>query len=224
MNRIIFAMKIMNENEALSIAEKLSGKVWGFKLNSMLFGNLSLIKKLKQFGNVMADAKVYEIPEDMENSVRVLVDAGADIVTVHCSPLWKAPDYLVDKVVGVTILTSFDDEKCSSVYGRTVNEQIYWMVEQVFNLNYKMIVCSALDLRSLELRKLIRKTGIKPICPSIRLSDQIIHGDDQVRKATPSEAINFGAELIVVGRPILQASDPISVVDKINMEINDGLL
>ena len=225
MSRIIFAMKTMPEDKALDIAKQLSGKVWGFKLNTMLFGNLGLIKKLKEFGNVMADAKVFEIPEDMENSVRLLINAGADIVTVHCAPLWEAPSDLIDKVVGVTVLTSFDDHKTRLIFGCDIPTEIYIMMSKTAELGYRWHVCSASDLREDRAKSIIKRYGTKPICPSIRLSDQEIIGDDQnqSRKASPSEAMILGAELIVVGRPILRAEDPIAVVDRINYEVNQGL-
>lgn len=186
----------------------------------MLYGDLSIIRELKEYGNVMADPKIYEIPDDMEHGVRRILDAGADIVTVHCSPLWEPPMDLTDRVVGVTVLTSFDNQKCREVYGTTPSLKVSWFMKKLVPFGYQYFVCSAADLRSAAVNGLVKAGKIKPICPSIRLSDQIIEGDDQAlsRKVTPAQAIACGAELIVVGRPIQTAEDPLAVVDRINSE------
>lgn len=223
MKKIIIALKTMSPDEAVDWAKMLSGKVWGFKLNTMLFGDLSLIKRMKSYGNVMADAKVFEIPDDMENSVIHLVNAGADIVTVHCSALWTPPTYIVDKVVGVTVLTSFDNAKSRSVYGTVPSAKVGWFMQQLVPVGYKYFVCSALDLRSKKVKGMVQAKQILPICPSIRLRDQEIALDDQARKMTPGDAVRCGAHLIVVGRPITQADDPVAVVDQINEEIYAAL-
>jgi orotidine-5'-phosphate decarboxylase len=223
-SRIIVALKVMSPGEALKWAKLLSGKVWGFKLNTMLFQGMELINDLKEFGHVMADAKVFEIPDDMDNSVRFLLNAGADFVTVHMAADWQPPADLADKVAGVTVLTSFDDAKCARVFGH--NKSIFQVedfVSRAIDLRYKKIVCSAADLRNESINTMIKNAKIAAICPSIRMEGSVVKGDDQVRKATPCEAVKLGTRFLVVGRPIFQASDPIAVVDTINYEVDKGL-
>jgi orotidine-5'-phosphate decarboxylase len=219
-SKIIEALKTMSPDAAVDWAKMLSGKVWGFKLNTMLYNDLSLIKHLKEYGNVMADAKVYEIPDDMANSVKHLVNAGADIVTVHCTPMWIPKEVcLFEKIVGVTILTSFSLENCRAVYGTVPSAKVAWFMKKLSPVGYKYFVCSAADLRAKRVAGLVKAGKVFPICPSIRMPEQIVKGDDQVRTATPQEAEKLGVHLIVVGRPISQADDPIAVVDKINSEM-----
>ena len=224
MNRIIVALKTMKADEAVEWAKMLAGKVWGFKFNTMLYGDLSFIKRVKEYGNIMADAKVYEIPQDMENSVYHLVKAGADIVTVHCSALWTPPPYLQDKVVGVTVLTSFDNAKSRAVYGTVPSAKVGWFMKQLQPVGYKYFVCSALDLRSKKVAGMVKAGQILSICPSIRVAEPDIEGGVHSRKMTPGDAVRAGAHLIVVGRPILQADDPISIVDIINKQISEATI
>ena len=221
MNRIMVALKDMPVEDALKWAELFQGKVWGFKLNTMLYRGVELINKMKKFGNVMADAKVFEIPDDMENTVRYLINAGADLVTVHLTADWKPPKDLIDKVVGVTILTSFDDEMVDRVYGYgSAIEGVEQMIRNAVDYGYKNIVCSAADLGSWTIRNIISESKLNVICPSIRMADVVVKNDDQKRTATPREAVDLGANILVIGRPIMNAEDPIKIINKINAEVN----
>lgn len=223
MSRIIVALKDKTPGEAIDWARTLEGKIWGVKLNDILRNDLSFIQDIKQYCNVMADPKVFEIPEDMEIQVRKLVEAGSDIVTVHLSAFWTPPEDIVDKVVGVTVLTSFDDEKCLRVYGiANVTSKVNNFIIDAAELGYKWVVCSAADLRDISIKYCIQLNDLKVICPSIRMSDVQVVGDDQVRTATPTEAIKLGANFLVIGRPILQADDPVEMVDRINEEIRNA--
>jgi len=222
MNKIMVALKDMPVEEALKWAELFQGKVWGFKLNTMLYRGVDpLINKMKKFGNVMADAKVFEIPDDMENTVRYLVSAGADLVTVHLTADWKPPKDLVDKVVGVTILTSFNDEMAYRVYGyENTSDGVAQTLRRAFDYGYKNVVCSAFDLRVNRIKKIISKAKFNVICPSIRMADVVVKNDDQKRTATPREAVDLGANILVIGRPIMNAEDPVSIINRINAETN----
>ena len=84
-HKIIVALDGISEKEALRMAKILKGRVWGFKVNDLLFEDGRIIAKLKKFGNVFADAKLHDIPNTVGNSVARLSRAGADMITVHGS-------------------------------------------------------------------------------------------------------------------------------------------
>lgn len=226
MNRIIVGFKNLTPNEAIVWAKRFRGKVHGFKLNDMLFNELSLINDLNEYGSVMADPKLFDVPEDMENSFRRISDAGAEIITVHLAAGWRTPPDLLHKVCGVTVLTSFDDIKCNETYNASVLFQLKKFVRSAAVMSYPYIVCSAQDLKIYFVQDQIKAYNIKPICPSIRFRDSQIANDYQSdkRKATPSEAIRLGAHYIVVSSPVFKSSDPVGVLDKINEEIDNFLL
>lgn len=90
---LIIALDGITSKEALEIARKLKGRVWGFKIGDLLYQDNSLIQKLKKFGHVFVDVKLYDIPNTVANSVKRLSRAGADMITVHASggiPMMKA--------------------------------------------------------------------------------------------------------------------------------------
>lgn len=220
MARIIVALQNMSDDDIMFYARELRGKIWGVKLNDRLKGDLKIFDDIKAYGHkIMADAKIFEIDNDTENIFRRLIKHGADIVTVHMSADWVVPQDLRENAVGVTVLTNFDDARCKKIYNAEVSVRIYGFVDAAINYGYKYIVCSAKDLRDKAINHFIKVGNLLPICPSIRLSNAIVSNDDQKRTATPTEAIEWGAELLVIGRPIIKASDPIAVVDEINGEI-----
>ena len=79
-------------------------------------------------------------------------------------------------------------------------------------LHCEYLVCSAQDL------KLIHALDIKKICPGIR-PRWYLQDDDQERTATPAEAIKNGADLLVIGRPLLKSDDIVGAVQRTNAEI-----
>src|SRR3989338_11221623 len=84
-NRIIIALDKISIKESLKIARDVTGLVWGFKINDLLFEDMKIIPWLKKFGRVFADVKLYDIPNTVSNSVKKLSAQGANIITVHTS-------------------------------------------------------------------------------------------------------------------------------------------
>ena len=94
-----------------SLSEAMAkGMIWGIKVSDMLYSNdvvkiVSLLRNEYKL-NVMADVKLHDIPSTMENCISKLVDAGADIVTIHCSSNFRPKNAgLLKYIAGVTILT-----------------------------------------------------------------------------------------------------------------------
>lgn len=206
-NKIIIALDGMSSAEALRFAKKLKGSVWGFKVNDLLFSDSNIIRKLKNFGKVFADAKLYDIPNTVANSVKKLRDAGADIITVHASggvEMMKFAKKNVgkSKIIAVTVLTSQNKN----------SKEVAKLTQDAIKAGVDGIVCSGTDLEiiknisgSVKLLKIV--PGIRPIWYKSK--------DDQKRKVTPVEAIKLGADYLVIGRPITFAKDPVKAVLKL---------
>ena len=204
MSQIIVALDGMSEKKSLSLAEKLSGLVWGFKVNDLLFEDPRIIKKLKKFGNIFADAKLHDIPNTVSNSVSRLALLGADIITVHASggrEMMRAAKKAAgkSKIIAVTVLTSVTGNQ---------KKIVLKLAHEAQAAKLDGIVCSAQEVRYISARML-------KIVPGIRLKPSVSK-DDQKRTATPTEALKAGASLLVVGRPITQAKDPIKIIKEIN--------
>jgi orotidine-5'-phosphate decarboxylase len=219
MSKIIISLDNLSKEYALQIAQNTEGLVWGFKVNDLLLKyGATIIYELKNYGNVMADPKLFDIPNTIDNSIESLLTAGADIITVHCSANYQSDKYS-DSIAGITVLTSFDAEDCMDVYCKSVPETVRGLTRLAARSNYGYLVCSAKDLAYFKAGGgPIGIESIKKICPGIRPS-WYTKKDDQKRIVTPARAIELGADLLVIGRPITHVEDYVDVIRKINSEI-----
>ena len=118
------------------------------------------------------------------------------------------------KVFGVTALTSLSDDETDEIFQRTSSEQVNAMLDLAESAGIDGIVCSPHEL------KLVKKRGtLLSITPGIRLQDS---NDDQKRVMTPKEAINLGADYLVIGRPITQSDDILETLEGIFNKINNS--
>jgi orotidine-5'-phosphate decarboxylase len=165
----------------------------------------------------MLDFKLYDIPSAMTETLALHTAAGADITTVHCTSGYEpaAHGLAADRIAGVTILTSMRAEDFRRYYrGESPQQMVRQMAVEAVS-RYAYLVCSAADLAA------VRTLAIKKVCPGIR--PLWYRGtDDQRRTATPAEAIRGGADLLVVGRPLLGADDVAGAIAATNEEIENA--
>ncbi|HVZ10854.1 MAG TPA: orotidine-5'-phosphate decarboxylase [Candidatus Paceibacterota bacterium] len=208
-DNVIVALDGMTETEALKFAKLLAGKIWGFKINDLLFSDIDLIRKLKPYGRVFADAKLHDIPNTVANGVRRLAEAGADIITVHASggiEMMKAAcrNSKPAKIVAVTVLTSAPD-----------NKKVTQLVRDAAAAGVGGIVCSGRDLAIIQ--QIPAARSLLKVVPGVR-PDGYAKKDDQKRIVTPAYARASGADFIVIGRPIIAASDPEAALAALDWE------
>jgi len=211
-NRIIVSLDGISKRDATTIAYKVQDHVWGFKVNDLIIDHgTQIISVLKRFGNVMADIKLFDIPNTMNNGINAALCAGADIITVHCAANYRSKH--AAKLAGITILTSVDNEQCLSIFGKSVDNAVGGFASFAAEAGYGYIVCSAHEATMLQIYP------FKKICPGIR---PLWYGkvDDQKRVMTPKMAIDAGADFLVVGRAITKSDDCLSAVKRINDEIS----
>ena len=192
---IIVALDGLTKNEALQTAQDTSGKVWGVKIHELLIREgFGIIPELKKFGNVFVDLKFHDIPATVEKEVVAVIEHGADLITVHSSGGTEMLEAAVsaggDKVVAITVLTSQKD-------GGSVLE----LAERAYNAGVKNVVCSAHEARAVH----NLAPDITIVTPGIRPENADVQ--DQKRIATPQWALEEGANLLVIGRPITKAPD-----------------
>lgn len=203
-NNIIVALDGLSEQEALAIAKQLSGKVWGFKINDLLYSGI--LQKLARHGRVFADAKLHDIPNTVGNSVRRLSKLGARMISVHASGGRDMIRAAVrargkSKIVAVTVLTSRHKS----------DDEFKVLVRSAHAAGAQGIVCSAYELP-------LRRPGkLFTVVPGIRPT-WYRKKDDQRRTVTPAVALAAGADYLVVGRPITRTRDPLHALHRI---IND---
>lgn len=207
MSNIIVALDNMRFEAAERLAQRLAGKVWGFKVNDLLYCSQYWSPRLNRYGKLMFDPKLYDIPNTVKNCMGHFVACGADFVTVHASGgpavLRAAVEAAGDKtkIVAVTALTSYTDEDLLNIYGSSRQELVGKLALVAENCGCHGLVCATGDLEWVKERKLFK------ICPGIR--KEKLAGDDQVHTG-----LGAGADYIVVGRPITQAEDPLKAVEE----------
>lgn len=202
--KIIIALDGITEKEAVRFAKLFSGMVWGFKVNDLLFDDINIIRKLKKFGRVFADAKLHDIPNTVANSVTRLSRAGADMITVHASGginMMKAAKRNAgrSKILAVTVLTS---EKARPAI-------VLQRVREAVEAGADGVVCSGRDLTLIGRVRGAR--NLLKIVPGIR-PEWYNRKDEQKRSVTFKEAISGGADFAVIGRPIIKSRDPLKVL------------
>ena len=221
-NPIIVALDAMTEADALSTAKHLSGYVWGFKVNDLLIDcGLSIVSKLKAYGNVFADPKLHDIPNTVVNGVRKLDDAGADLITLHASGGLKMIQAGVAaaknaKVIAVTLLTSMSEADSMHVYQRNPAAAVLHFAKLTADAGAAGIVCSPKELALLLEQPEFSK--LEKVVPGVR-PEWYGKADDQTRTDTPKAALTAGATYLVIGRPIIQHRDPVEAAELILKEL-----
>jgi orotidine-5'-phosphate decarboxylase len=231
MDQLLVALDVDSGARALQLADQLRGVAGGFKIGKRLFTleGPSIVRALVERGDrVFLDLKFHDIPNTVAQAVAAATSLGVWMVNVHASGGRKmmreaaaAARETAERegrpkplVIGVTVLTSMDAESLQEV-GVTVP-----LMEQVVNLA-RLAKDAGLDgvVASPQETRLIRDAcgaDFAIVTPGIRGGGAAVSGkDDQARTMTAGEAIAAGATYIVVGRPIIAATDPRSAAEAI---------
>ena len=226
-DRLIVALDFSSQKKAKELVNILGSDVSFYKIGYELFygGNgLELGKELIKSGKkVFFDLKLLDIENSVEKAVKAIAKTGASFLTVHAYPKTmgaaaRATSGTSLKILGVTVLTSLDDEDMMNAgYDRDVASLVGLRAYQASLAKIGGIVCSAQEAAMV--RKLIgEKMAI--VTPGIRPSGAKMN--DQKRAMSPSEALENGASHIVVGRPITNAPDPKKAAKEIIDEMQNG--
>ena len=206
---IIVAIDEINLNKAVRIIDQLDPKKCMVKIGSVTFNSIGheiIYYAVEQGFKIFLDLKLHDIPNTVKKSIQGLASLPIKMLTIHTSGgkdmMMAAMEATSDtpiKVFGVTALTSLSDDEIDEIFQRTSSEQVNAMLDLAESAGIDGIVCSPHEL------KLVKKRGtLLSITPGIRLQDS---NDDQKRVMTPKEAINLGADFLVIGRPITEAEN-----------------
>lgn len=225
-DKIIVALDGMSFSEACAMAAQCSSRVWGFKVEGLLSapeGAYQVIKSLKEYGRVFADAKTHRIPRMAAEEVGRLASYGADIVSVHasggdemltaCVNAYKARTPRERPglgVVAICLLTSIEGDEAYRTYGKFTELGCFeHFVPRAERAKAYGFVLSGQELKPLK----GKFAKLKRITAGHRLPGE--PHDDQKRVTTPAEAHTAGADLIVIGHSITQAENPVTKLDEI---------
>ncbi len=225
-SRLIVALDLPDLASALRMARRGRGVAETVKIGSALFTaeGPEAIRRLRALGfEVFLDLKFHDIPSTVAKSCRAAVAHRVRMLTVHASGqsemLAAAAEGVREEaakrgvprplVVGVTVLTSVEAEGAARL--------ALALAAAAKRAGLDGVVASAHEVSAIR-RRLGKTFGI--VCPGIRLGAG--HREDQRRVASPREAIARGADWLVVGRPITEATDPRGSAQAILKDIEEA--
>ncbi|MCP5244018.1 MAG: orotidine-5'-phosphate decarboxylase [Burkholderiales bacterium] len=225
--RIIVALDFSNATQALNLTAQLDPQLCRLKIGKELFtaAGPSLVEQLIRDGfDVFLDLKFHDIPNTVAGACKVAASMGVWMMNVHAlggkKMLLAAREAVppgTAKLIAVTLLTSMGRDDLDDIGLHEEPEQIVQRLALLTeNCGLDGVVCSALEAASL--RQLV-SSGFNLVTPGIRLGDN--RHDDQKRVTTPSLAIKSGADYLVIGRPVTQAHDPLSILRQLNQTVQN---
>jgi orotidine-5'-phosphate decarboxylase len=227
-NPVFVALDTPDLNKALALASALRPYVGGLKVGFEFLTALgpAAVREIVATGvPVFADTKFHDIPNTVGAAAREVARLGAAVFNVHASggtAMMRAAAEEARavnpkvKIIAVTVLTSLDDSDLEAVGQRgPATDQVVRLAALAKESGLDGVVCSSLEIA------LIRRAcgpDFMLVVPGIRLAG----GDmtDQKRVMTPSQAARAGADILVIGRPILAAPDPVAAARAIAAELS----
>jgi orotidine-5'-phosphate decarboxylase len=207
--KIIVAIDTYDSETAMALLDDLNPELCKVKVGSVVFNALGkdFLRLVDQRGfKIFLDLKLHDIPNTVHETILGFKGFNIELLTIHLSGGKKmitaamaAAQIIKTKIIGVSVLTSLNDEDASELFHSTTKAQVAKLFKLANETGIDGIVCSPLEL---DLAKQILSPQILKITPGIR--DASVN-DDQSRIMTAKEAIKNGASYLVIGRPISQA-------------------
>ena len=222
---IIIALDLDYE-DSLEFAKKIDPEHCRLKVGSQLFTQKGpqIIEELSALGfDIFLDLKFHDIPNTVASAVEVASEMGVWMLNVHTSggsKMMEAARLAANKsanpplVIGVTILTSLNQEDMNELGVKSISNQINDLASLAHKSLLDGIVCSAGDVKNI---KSLLGEGFLTITPGIRSINA--PKDDQSRISSAKQAIENGSDYLVIGRPITRSSDPLKSLEIFLKEI-----
>ena len=207
---IIVAVDETNLKKAQELIDNLDPKKCMLKIGSVAFNSIGkeiIFSAADKNFDIFLDLKLHDIPNTVKKSIEGISVLPISMLTIHTSggvDMMRAAMEAVSgtkiKVFGVTTLTSLNDNDANDIFKRTTFDQVKKMIDLAELAGIDGVVCSPHELELVN-----KRNSLLSITPGIRINSL---DDDQKRVMTPKEAIDLGADYLVIGRPIT-ASDNI---------------
>lgn len=222
-DRLIVALDVPTLRSAEALVERLGDSVNFYKIGYHLVFDrgLALAEALVRAGKrVFLDMKMHDIGNTVARGVESVARMGVTFLTVHAYPqtmqaavAGKEGSSL--KILAVTVLTSYDDADLQAAgYSLGVSDLVVRRAVQARDIGIDGLICSGEEAARI---REAAGASLALVTPGIRLAGT--PGGDQKRVMTPAKAIAAGADYLVVGRPIVEAADPVAAADAIVREI-----
>jgi len=223
--KIIVAIDSYDHKDAIALLDQLNPELCRVKIGSVAFNALGkdFLRLVDKRGfKIFLDLKLHDIPNTVHETILGFEDCSIELLTIHLSGGKKmitaamaAAKIIKTKIIGVSILTSLNDEDSLALFQSTTRDQIARLFKLANETDIDGIVCSPLEL---DLVANILSPEILKITPGIR---DIAVNDDQSRTMTANEAIKQGASYLVIGRPISKAANVSEALKYFNQSLDE---
>lgn len=233
-DRIILALDVDTEKDALKLAEQLSAHVGAFKVGMQLFNSAGpqIVDEIHRLGGqVFVDLKFHDIPNTVAAAGRVVTRLGCLMFNVHAAGGREMMKAVADAsreeaaklastppiTLAVTVLTSIGQQELEDemlIPGIPVEDVVVKWAKMARDCGISGVVCSPKEISA------IRNAcgpDFKIVTPGIR--PLWAAANDQKRITTPRDALDLGADYMVIGRPITHAEDPVQAAKRIIEEL-----
>jgi len=234
-NYIIFPLDVASYEEAIQYVKTLKGHVGLFKVGLELFISQgpAILKAVSEEGapGIFLDLKLHDIPATVSRAFQAATRYRPMFITVHCDEgegILKAAaqdNPAGTKILAITVLTSLSSNNLTQLgYDPRFEDNIIDLVllraRIARDAGCHGVVCSGHEVAAI---KQEFGNDLLIVAPGIRPSWGEVSQDDQARIVTPQRAVRDGADYIVVGRPIRDASDPVAAAQRIAEDIASAL-
>ena len=227
-NPIIVALDVPGAGKALELVQQLTPVVNAFKVGKELFVSAGpeVVKRIRAAGaSVFLDLKFHDIPNTVAGAVSAATRLDVQMLTVHTSgggEMLRVAEHAAQEtahqldrptplVLGVTVLTSLDSHELGEIgIEANVGRQVERLATLAMKSGLRGLVCSPLEIAGL---RQLMPPRMQLVTPGIRPADA--KKDDQKRTLSPREALDAGANWLVIGRPICAAENPRAAAEKI---------
>ncbi|MBV8141873.1 MAG: orotidine-5'-phosphate decarboxylase [Verrucomicrobia bacterium] len=219
-NRIIVPLDVPTAQAARRLIKAIGGTVGFFKIGSQLFTSTgpSIVEEVRASGSkVFLDLKYHDIPNTVRHAVQSASALGVEMLTIHlsggramCEAAVVGRGISNVLLLGVMVLTSLDDLSLSEIgFRNSVEDAVLLLAELARNVGITGLVASPKELGLLRQRF---GSSFTTVIPGIRPAGS--DAGDQKRILTPRQAVEAGADYLVIGRPITASSDPKAAVQR----------
>ena len=234
-DKLIVALDVDDLQAGDQLVSQLGDLVNRFKIGGQLFtaAGPASVETFRELGKeIFLDLKFHDIPNTVAGAVAAAAKTGASMVNVHASGGFemmraaseaatsqaRALKFARPRLLGVTLLTSIDEESFQRDFNteRKLRDQVAYLAKLSQKAGLDGVVASPLEI---EIVRRVCGENFLIVTPGVR--PRWAAAGDQRRMTTPAEAIEAGADYIVVGRPITGADNPREAAENILQEIQN---
>ena len=225
-SKVIVALDFASDSAAMQMVDKLNPELCRLKVGKELFTRCgpALVKHMVASGfDVFLDLKFHDIPNTVAKACESAAELGVWMVNVHSmggSAMMEAARSVLSHddaplLIAVTLLTSSGEKELGALgIEQSPADFVKRLAIMTLQAGLDGVVCSAQEAAMLK-----KQCGddFLLVTPGIRPENS--NADDQNRIMTPRQAVDNGSDYLVIGRPVTQSDDPVSVLQEINTQI-----